>query len=60
MTQEPIVSPEDFERFWRGEMTREELLEIKKKVDSCNASGNAFDDEYVPFMDKCGEQYIPD
>ena len=28
-----IVSPEAFERFKRGEMTREELLEIKKAVD---------------------------
>jgi hypothetical protein len=28
-----IVSPEDFERFSRGEMTKEELLGIKKAVD---------------------------
>ena len=28
-----IVSPEDFERFKKGEMTKEELLEIKKAVD---------------------------
>ena len=28
-----IVSPEDFERFSRGEMTKEELLNIKKAVD---------------------------
>ena len=28
-----IVSPEDFERFKRGEMTKEELLGIKKAVD---------------------------
>lgn len=28
-----IVSPEDFERFQKGEMTKEELLEIKKAVD---------------------------
>ena len=27
-----IVSPEDFERFKKGEMTKEELLEIKDKV----------------------------
>lgn len=29
-----IVSPEDFERFSRGEMTKEELLGIKKAVDT--------------------------
>lgn len=28
-----IVSPEAFERFKKGEMTKEELLEIKKAVD---------------------------
>ena len=28
-----IVSPEDFERFQKGEMTKEELLSIKKAVD---------------------------
>ena len=28
-----IVSPEDFERFKKGEMTKEELLGIKKAVD---------------------------
>ena len=28
-----IVSPEDFERFQKGEMTKEELLGIKKAVD---------------------------
>ena len=28
-----IVNPEDFERFSRGEMTKEELLGIKKAVD---------------------------
>lgn len=28
-----IVSPEDFERFKKGEMTKEELLNIKKAVD---------------------------
>ena len=28
-----IVSPEDFERFKKGEMTKEELHEIKKAVD---------------------------
>lgn len=28
-----IVSPEDFERFKKGEMTKEELLGIKKTVD---------------------------
>lgn len=28
-----IVSPEDFERFKKGEMTKEELLKIKKAVD---------------------------
>ena len=28
-----IVTPEDFERFSRGEMTKEELLNIKKAVD---------------------------
>ena len=28
-----IVSPEDFERFQKGEMTKEELLGIKKSVD---------------------------
>ena len=28
-----IVSPEDFERFKKGEMTKEELLDIKKAVD---------------------------
>jgi len=28
-----IVSPEDFERFSRGEMTKEELLGIKKAID---------------------------
>lgn len=29
-----IVSPEDFERFKKGEMTKEELLGIKKAVDA--------------------------
>lgn len=29
-----IVSPEDFERFKNGEMTKEELLSIKKAVDT--------------------------
>lgn len=29
-----IVSPEDFERFKKGEMTKEELLGIKKAVDT--------------------------
>ena len=29
-----IVSPEDFERFKKGEMTKEELLSIKKAVDT--------------------------
>lgn len=29
-----IVSPEDFERFQKGEMTKEELLGIKKAVDT--------------------------
>lgn len=28
-----IVSPEDFERFKKGEMTKEEMLNIKKAVD---------------------------
>lgn len=28
-----IVSPEDFERFKKGEMTKEEMLSIKKAVD---------------------------
>lgn len=28
-----IVSPETFERFKKGEMTKEELIEIKKKLD---------------------------
>lgn len=28
-----IVSPEDFERFQKGEMKKEELLKIKKAVD---------------------------
>lgn len=54
----PIVSLEDFERFWRGEMTKDELLEIKKKVDS-HKNDNVLDDDYVPFLDKCGEQYVP-
>lgn len=31
-----IVNPEDFERFSRGEMTKEELLGIKKAVDKAN------------------------
>ena len=32
-TATAIVSPEDFERFKKGEMTKEELLNIKKAVD---------------------------
>ena len=32
-TTTAIVSPEDFERFKKGEMTKEELLNIKKAVD---------------------------
>lgn len=28
-----VVSPETFERFQNGEMTKEELIEIKKKLD---------------------------
>lgn len=34
----PIVSPEDFERFKKGEMTKEEMLNIKKAVDKVTES----------------------
>lgn len=33
-----IVSPEDFERFKKGEMTKEEMLNIKKAVDKVTES----------------------
>jgi hypothetical protein len=54
----PTVSPEEFERFCRGEMTRDELIEILKKA-SYRKYDNVLDDDYVPFLDKCGEQYVP-
>lgn len=62
-TSMSIVSQEDLERFWRGEMTKQELLEIKKKVDSIGhdrvGHDYVLDDEHTPSLDKCGEQYIP-
>lgn len=54
----PTVSPEEFKRFCRGEMTRDELIEILKKA-SYRQYYNVSADDYPPSMDKCGEQYIP-
>ena len=59
----PTVSPEEFERFCRGEMTRDELIEILKKASYRKyynvLDGIAKGDDYVPSLDKCGEQYVP-
>lgn len=54
----PTVSPEEFKRFLRGEMTSDELIEILKKA-SYRQYYNVSDDDYSPSMDKCGEQYVP-
>lgn len=58
----PTVSPEEFERFCRGEMTRDELVEILKKASYRKyynvLDSSAMDDEHKPSLDKCGEQYI--
>ena len=60
----PTVSPEEFERFCRGEMTRDELIEILKKAryrkhDNVLDGSAMDDDEHSPSLDKCGEQYVP-
>lgn len=43
--QKAIVSPEDFERFKKGEMTKEELLEIKKAVDEVVEAKTKYEEE---------------
>ena len=54
----PTVSPEEFERFCRGEMTRDELIEILKKA-RYRKQDCVLEVEDTPPLDKCGEQYLP-